>query len=327
MTPPITEPLDERAIVPLERITAAREVIRDRLHYTPVMRSTYVSDRVGGVVHLKLELFQKTGSFKPRGVLNRLANLSDEDRRRGLITLSAGNHAQAVAWAAREYGVQATVVMPTRATQAKVDATRGYGGDVVLTDADLLATAQQLQRDRDLTLVHPFDCPYVIAGQGTLGAEVIEQVPEVDTVVIGVGGGGLIAGAAAAIKAMAPNVRIIGVEPEGAPGMTESLRRGEPIRLDRLNTIADGLAAPFAGRRNYFHVRALVDDMVLVTDEEIVAAIPILVERCKIVPEPAAAAATAALLSGRITPPRGSTTVAVVSGGNIDRSRLAAILQ
>ena len=326
MTPSMTEPLDEQAIVPLDRITAARDVIRGRLHHTPTMRSTYVSDRVGGPVHLKLELFQKTGSFKPRGVLNRLANLTDAERQRGLITLSAGNHAQAVAWAAREYGVRATVVMPTRATQAKVDATRGYGGDVILTDGDLLATAQQLQRERDLTLVHPFDCPFVIAGQGTLGAELVEQVPDVDTVVIAVGGGGLIAGAAAAIKALRPNVRIIGVEPEGAAGMTESLRRGEPIRLDRLDTIADGLAAPFAGRRNYFHVRALVDAMVLVTDAEIAAAIPILMERCKIMPEPAGAAATAALLCGKITPPPGSTTVAVVSGGNIDRARLAAML-
>jgi len=327
MTEPISELLDERSIVPFERIAAARDVIRNRLHYTPVMRSSYVSDRVGGAVMLKLELFQKTGSFKPRGVLNRLANFSDAERRRGLITLSAGNHAQAVAWAAREYGVHATVVMPTRATQAKVDATRGYGGDVVLSDGDLLATALELQRERNLSLVHPFDCPFVIAGQGTLGAEVVEQVPGVDTVIIGVGGGGLISGAAAAIKALRPNARVIGVEPEGAPGMTESLRRGEPIRLERLNTIADGLAAPFAGRRNYFHVRELVDEMVLVTDDEIASAIPVLMERCKIVPEPAGAAAIAALLSGKVTPPRDSTTVAIVSGGNIDRGRLVEILR
>jgi threonine dehydratase len=327
MTSPRTEPLDERTLVSLDRITTARDVIRGRLHYTPTTTSRYLSDRVAGPVHLKLELFQKTGSFKPRGVLNRLANFSDAERQRGLITLSAGNHAQAVAWAARAYGVSATVVMPSRATQAKVDATRGYGGDVVLTDGDLLATALELQRERNLSLVHPFDCPFVIAGQGTLGAEVAEQVPDLDTVVIPVGGGGLIAGASAAIKALRPNARVIGVEPEGAAGMTESLRRGEPIRLERLNTIADGLAAPFAGRRNYFHVRELVDDMVLVTDDEIAAAIPVLMERCKIVPEPAGAAAVAALLCGKIVPPRGSTTVAIVSGGNIDRARLADLLR
>lgn len=322
----MTATSDTQPLVTGTEIVAARAVIRGRLHYTPMARSTYLGDHVGGRVHLKLELFQKTGSFKPRGVLNRLANLDDADRRRGLISLSAGNHAQAVAWAAREYGVQATIVMPSRASQAKVDATRGYGGNVVQTDGDLLATAHELQRERGLTLVHPFDDPFVIAGQGTVGLELLEQVPDVDLVLVGVGGGGLISGVAAAVKAFKPNARVIGVEPEGAPGMTESLRRGEPVRLERLDTIADGLAAPFAGRLNYAHVRALVDEMVLVSDPEIAAAIPVLIERCKVVAEPAAAAATAALLSGKVVPPPGSTTVIIVSGGNIDRARLAAIL-
>ncbi len=320
------ETLADQSLVSHAQMIAARDVIRSRLHYTPSMTSAYLSDRIGAPLHLKLELFQKTGSFKPRGVLNRLANLTEAERQRGLITLSAGNHAQAVAWAAREYGVRATVVMPTRATQAKVDATRGYGGDVILTDGDLLATAHELQRARDLTLIHPFDDPFVIAGQGTLGLELLEQVPDLETVVVGVGGGGLISGVAAAIKALRPNARVIGVEPEGAPGMTESLRRGEAVRLDAVNTVADGLAAPFAGRLNYFHVRELVDEMVLVTDDEIVSAIPILIERCKVVPEPAAAAAVAALLCGKIRVATGSTTVAVVSGGNIDRARLRSLL-
>jgi len=318
--------LAEPSLVPLDRIVAARDVIRGRLHETPTASSAYLSDRIGTPVHLKLELFQKTGSFKPRGVLNRLANMTGAERQRGLITLSAGNHAQAVAWAARQCGVRATVVMPTRATKAKVDATRGYGGDVLLTDADLLATALELQRDRNLTLVHPFDCPFVIAGQGTLGLELLDQVPDVDTVLVGVGGGGLIAGVAAAVKAVKPNARVIGIEPVGAAGMTESLRRGEPARLDHLDTIADGLAAPFAGRLNYLHVRELVDDMVLVTDDDIVAAIPVLMERCKIVPEPAGAAAVAALLSGKFVPKPDETIIAVVSGGNIDQARLKQLL-
>jgi threonine ammonia-lyase medium form len=318
---------DERLIVSHAQMTMARGAIRGRLHYTPMATSAYLSDRIGASLHLKLELFQKTGSFKPRGVLNRLANLLPEERERGLVTLSAGNHAQAVAWAARAYGVHATVVMPTRATQAKVDATRGYGGEVVLCDGDLLAAALELQRDRNLTLVHPFDCPFVIAGQATLGIELVEQLPDVDTVIVPVGGGGLIAGVAAAVKTLVPDARVIGVEPEGAAGMTESLRRGEPVRLDRLDTIADGLAAPFAGRRNYHHVRQLVDDMVLVTDAEIAAAVPVLVERCKVVPEPAGAASVAALLCGKITPAPGSKTVAIVSGGNVDRARLAELLR
>jgi len=317
---------DDQPLVSLDDITAAREVIRGRLHYTPTMTSTYLAHRLGGPVHLKLELFQKTGSFKPRGVLNRLHHLPDEERRRGLVTLSAGNHAQAVAWAAREYDVPATVVMPAKATQAKIDATRGYAGNVVLCEGDLLAAALELQRQRQLTLVHPFDDPFVIAGQGTVGLELVEQVPDVDTVLVGVGGGGLIAGVAAAVKALRPRARVIGVEPEGAPGMTESLRRGEPVRLDHVDTIADGLAAPFAGRLNFAHVRALVDEMVLVSDAEIAAAIPVLMERCKIVPEPAGAAVVAALLSGKFTPPTGSTTVAIVSGGNVDRGRLREIL-
>jgi threonine dehydratase len=322
----MADTLAEPSLVSHAQMSAAREVIRYRLHHTPTMTSAYLSERIGAPLHLKLELFQKTGSFKPRGVLNRLANMSEAERQRGLISLSAGNHAQAVAWAAREYGVMATVVMPTRATQAKVDATRGYGGNVILTDADLLATALELQRSRDLTLVHPFDDPFVIAGQGTLGLEILEQVPDVDTVILGVGGGGLIAGVAAAVKAVKPKARVIGVEPEGAPGMSESLRRGEAVRLDRVNTIADGLAAPFAGRLNYFHVRELVDEMVLVSDAEIIAAIPVLMERCKIVPEPAAAAAVAALLCGKVRPTAGSTTVAVVSGGNIDLGKLKSLL-
>jgi threonine dehydratase len=314
---------DSPALVSIDDMGAAREVIRGRLHVTPTVTSAYLARRVGGPLHLKLELFQKTGSFKPRGVLNRLQHMSDEERRRGLITLSAGNHAQAVAWAAREYRVPATVVMPARATQKKVDATRGYGGNVVLSDGDLLAAALELQRERDLTLVHPFDDPFVIAGQGTVGLELVEQVPDVDTVLVGVGGGGLISGVAAAVKALRPGARVIGVEPEGAPTMTESLRRGEPARLD---VLADGLAAPFAGHLNFAHVRALVDEMVLVSDAEIAEAIPLLMERCKIVPEPAGAAAVAALLSGKVSVPAGSTTVAIISGGNIDRTRLRDLL-
>ena len=321
------QPLVSPDRVSLDRIVAARDVIRDRLHRTPMMTSTFLSDRAGAPIHLKLELFQKTGSFKPRGALNRVANLTDAERQRGLITLSAGNHAQAVAWAAREYGITATVVMPLKATRAKVDATRGYGGDVVQTEADLLATALELQRERNLTLVHPFDCPFVIAGQGTLGLEVLEQVPEFETVLVAVGGGGLISGVAAAVKAVKPHARVIGIEPVGAPGMTESLRRSEPARLERLDTIADGLAAPFVGRLNYLHARDLVDEMVLVTDDDIIAAIPVLMERCKIMPEPAGAATTAALLSGKLSLTPGSPTVAIVSGGNIDRTRLTTLLR
>ena len=197
----------EATLVTLNDIRAAREVIGGRLHRTPMTQSTFLGARAGVRLHLKLELFQKTGSFKPRGVLNRLRHLTPRERERGVITLSAGNHAQALAWAAGLAGLKATVVMPAGAVRSKVEAARGYGAEVVLTEEDLLATCLALQKERDLTLVHPFDDPFIIAGQGTVGLEILEDVPDVDAVIVGVGGGGLLSGIAAAMKAMKPDVR------------------------------------------------------------------------------------------------------------------------
>jgi threonine dehydratase len=314
------------ALVTLSDIAVARDVIAGRLHRTPVTRSAWLSDRVGARVTLKLELFQRTGSFKPRGVLNTLATLAPDERARGVISLSAGNHAQAVAWGASAMGVRSTIVMPATAVRTKVDATRGYGGEVVQTDGDLLATTQQLQRERDLVLVHPFDDPRIIAGAGTVGLEIAEDVPDVDTVVVGCGGGGLISGVAAAVRAVRPGARVIGVEPAGANAMTLSLAKGEPVRLASISTIADGLAAPFAGAHTLAHVRSLVERVVEVSDAEIVAAMRALMERCKIVPEPAGSAATAALLSGRIDVRAGEQVVVIVSGGNVDLDRLKQLL-
>jgi threonine ammonia-lyase medium form len=307
-------------------LLAARERIAGRVHRTPVAGSTYLGERTGTRVFLKLESFQKTGSFKVRGVLNRLLQLTPEARQKGVVTLSAGNHAQALAWAAAAAGIPSTVVMPAAAVRSKVEATRAYGGEVVLTEGDLLDTCLSIQRERDLTLVHPFDDPAVIAGQGTVGLEILEDVPEVDVVIAGIGGGGLISGVAAAIKAGRPGARVIGVEPEGAAGMTRSLERGEPVRLERVDTVADGLAAPFAGRHNLEHVRALVDRVLTVEDREIVDAMRLVLERCKVLAEPAAAASVAALLSGRIDLGEGATVVCVLSGGNIDSERLRGLL-
>jgi threonine dehydratase len=317
---------DSTPLVTLGDISAARDVIAGRLHRTPTTGSTYLSHRFGVRMHLKLELFQKTGSFKPRGVLNKLHHLTPEERQRGVISLSAGNHAQALAWGAREAGITATIVMPAGATKSKIEATRGYGGEVVLTSEDLLQTCLTIQHERGLTLVHPFDDLQVIAGQGTVGLELIEDVPDADVVLVTVGGGGLISGVAAAVKARRPNARVIGIEPEGASGMTQSLARGEPVRLTSVNTVADGLSAPFAGRHNLAHVQAFVDEMIVLSDQEILDAIPVLMERCKIVPEPAASAAIAPLLSGRLTLPAQSRVVAVICGGNIDRERLKSLL-
>src|SRR5258708_4521605 len=271
-------------------------------------------------------MFQKTGSFKVRGVLNKLHHLSEADKQKGVITLSAGNHAEALAWGARKAGIHATVVMPAHAVRSKVEATRGYGAEIVQTEGDLLATCLAIQKERGLTLVHPFDDPLIIAGHGTIGLEILEDLPQVDVVVVGVGGGGLISGIAALLKARKPTVKVFGVEPEGASGMSQSLQRGEPVHLDKVNTIADGLAAPFAGEHTLAHVQAFVDKVVIVSDQEIVNAMGLIMERCKVLAEPAAASTLAAVLSGKLSLPPGATVLCVLSGGNIDRERLKTLL-
>ena len=313
---------DDTMLIGLGDVLAAREVIAGRVHRTPVMRSSYLGQKAHVELFLKLELFQKTGSFKPRGVLNKLHHLTAEDRRKGVITISAGNHGQALAWAATQAGIPSIVVMPATAVRSKVEATRGYGGEVVLTQGDLLEQCLAIQRERGLTLVHPFDDPLVIAGQGTVGLEILEDLPDVQAVIVGIGGGGLISGIATAIKAQKPEVKIIGVEPEGAAAMSASVKRGTPVHLDHVDTLADGLAAPFAGKYTLAHVQNRVDDIVIVSDHEIIEAMWLIFERCKVVAEPAAAATLAALLSGRVGLPQGGTVVCVLSGGNVDRERL-----
>ena len=317
---------DVTKLVTLEEITAAREVIAPHLRRTPVMSSRALSERTNSNAWLKLELFQKTGSFKPRGVLNALSGLTSAERAQGVISISAGNHAQALAWGASLMGIRSTIVMPITAVRSKVEATRAYGGEVLQTAEDLLATCLQLQRERALTLVHPFDDRRIIAGAATTGVEIVEDVPDVDVVIVACGGGGLLSGVAAAVKQLKPSVRVIGVEPTGANGMIQSLAKGEAVRLASFSTVADGLAAPFAGVRNLAHVQAFVDEMVEVSDDEILAALRFLMTRNKIVAEPAGAASTAALLSGRLTIPSGACVVVVVSGGNVDLERLKNLL-
>jgi threonine dehydratase len=313
------------SLVTLQDIRAARTVIGDRLVRTPLVPSAHLSQRTGARVSLKLELFQQTGSFKPRGVLNALAALPPDEQARGVISISAGNHAQALAWAANAIGVPATIVMPVTAVQAKVDATRGYGGEVIQTEGDLLGTMQVLQRERDLAFIHPFDDPVVIAGQGTVGLEIAEDAPDIGLVVVGCGGGGLLAGVSAAVRATCPRARVVGVEPVGAPAMRESLARREPVRLARTDTIADGLAAPFAGAHTLAHAQAFVDEVVLVEDAEILEAMRALMRHARVLPEPAGAAATAALLGGHLMITPGEHVVVVVSGGNADPALLRSL--
>lgn len=305
-------------LVSLAELHAARRVIGDRLVRTPLVPSAFLSSETGARVSLKLELFQHTGSFKPRGVLNAVSALTPDERARGVISISAGNHAQALAWAAAAIGVSATIVMPSTAVKAKIDATRALGGEVIQTDRDLLATMRGIQQERSLTFVHPFDDPVVIAGAGTVGLEIAEDAPDVDLVVVGCGGGGLISGVSAAIRAVRPGARVVGVEPVGSDVMRQSLAKGEPVRLTKNSTIADGLATPFAGVHTLAHVQAFVDEVVLIEDSAILDAMRLLMRRARILPEPAGAAATAALLAGLVKFQPGQHVVVVVSGGNAD---------
>ncbi|MCS5701803.1 MAG: pyridoxal-phosphate dependent enzyme [Acidobacteria bacterium] len=318
-------------IVPptIDDIRAAAVRIAPHLHHTPLLGSHSLSELTGYKLSFKCENLQKTGSFKPRGAVNRIATLDPEAADRGIITISAGNHAQGVAYAAARLGIKAVVVMPETAVASKVEATRSYGAECILHGDvhSAFEKLQEVQQDRGLTLVHPFDDPMLIAGQGTVGLELLEKDgAPFDAVVVGVGGGGLIAGVATALSSLAPETRVFGVEPEGAATMTLALAAGSVVRLDDLNTIADGLAPPFVGELNLAVVEHLVESVVRVTDVEIRYAMALLLERMKLLVEPAGAAALAALMNGKIPVERGTRVAVILSGGNVDVQRLAELL-
>jgi threonine dehydratase len=292
-----------------------------------MLSSHTLSELAGAPVFLKAENLQKTGSFKPRGATNAVRQLTAEARRRGIITISAGNHAQAVAYAAAAEGISCTVVMPAGAVQSKVAATRAFGAEVILhgTPREAFELFDALQREKGLVPVHPFDDPDVIAGQGIVGLEIAEDVPGVSLVAVPIGGGGLISGIATALRGLAVPTRILGVEPAGSTAMRSALDAGRPVALDRLDSIADGLGAPAVSERTLRIVQRLVDDVVLVTDVEIVDAMRLLLERSKLLVEPAGAAGLAAVLGGHADH-RGGPIVIVLSGGNVDLGRLKAWL-
>ena len=324
-------------IVGLDEILGAREVIVSRVHRTPLLSSAtaarFVEDMGGprladGRLYVKAEHLQKTGSFKARGMTNRIASLDAEQRTRGAITMSAGNAGQAYAWAAREAGVPMTVVMAVGANPTKVAACRGYGAEVVLEGEHVGEAFQALERIRDergLTFVHPFEDRAVIAGHGSVGLELLEDLPEVDAVVVGVGGGGLISGVAAALKEQRPGVRVFGVEPVDAAAMSLAFDAGEPVTIQP-KTVADGLAAPFAGALTLAMCRRYLDGLVLLDDPTILAGVRFALERTKQVLEPAGAAALAAVLFGRIPINDGERVAVVASGGNVDVARLGELL-
>jgi threonine dehydratase len=309
-------------------IAAARERVRPHVHETPLMTSARLGNKAGGVrLQLKCESMQRTGSFKARGALNAMMQLSHAEKARGVVTVSAGNHAQALAWAAGLVGAECITVMPEGASETKIAATKGYGGKVELVGGDRRRAFERAQEiaQQGRVLVHPFEDARVAAGQGTVGLELLEQSRELNAVVVPIGGGGLIAGIAVAIKSTNPDIRVIGVEPVGAATMRQSLDAGTPQHITT-ETVADGLAAPMVGEMTLEAARRYVDDVVLVTDEEILSAMRDLIGYAKLVAEPAGAAAVAALLSGKIPLDRGTTVAAVISGGNVDLDRLKMLL-
>jgi threonine dehydratase len=301
-----------------EDVERAAGVIAGRLRRTP----TISSRTLGPDQFLKAELLQRTGSFKPRGALTKLASLTSEEKERGVIAISAGNHAQAVAWAAAEEGLDALVVMYQEASEAKIAATRDYGAVVDLEathPAEAFERLDVLLHETGRTLVHPFDDPFTIAGQGTVGLEILEDLPDVETIVVPIGGGGLIAGIAVAAEGRA---RIVGVEPELSTAMHSALAAGERVDVTP-TSIADGLNAPHAGGNALAIVKELVAEVVLVSEEEIASGFRFLYERAKLACEPAGAAAVAAVLAGKVDRGR---TVSVVSGGNVALETAAGIL-
>jgi threonine dehydratase len=312
-------------------VEAARERLDDDeiVGTTPMERSRALSERTGGTVRLKMEHLQRTGSFKTRGAYNAISRLADDPGVERVVAASAGNHAQGVAIAATRVGLPSTVVMPTDAPQAKVDATRGYGADVELHGAafqDAMAHAQSLADEDGTAFVHAYDDPDIVAGQGTLGLEVYEQVPEVDTVVAPIGGGGLIGGVATALKGLDPDVRVVGVQAETAATVPQSLAKGHPVGNESPETIADGIATGGISELTYDLIERHVDEVVVVSDDEIAEAILVLLERAKQLVEGAGAAPVAALLSEDLDV-AGETVVPLLCGGNIDISMLQTVLE
>ncbi|UZJ24058.1 threonine ammonia-lyase [Rhodococcus antarcticus] len=316
-------------LVSLDQIRAAATLLEPVVRKTPVVASRVLSDRTGVPVHLKCENLQRTGSFKIRGAYTRIHGLTDAERARGVVAASAGNHAQGVALAADLLGARSTVFMPTGAPLPKLAATKAYGAQVHLVGEvleDALAEAVEFAERTGAVFIHPFDHLDVVAGQGTVGLEIVEQLPDVGTVLVCTGGGGLVAGVAAAVKALKPGVRVVAVQAEQAAAWPGSLAAGHPVRLSSMSTMADGIAVGAPGPVTYAHVSQLVDEVVTVSEDALSRALVLCLERAKMVVEPAGAAAVAALLDGVLGDLEGPVC-AVVSGGNVDPLLLVHVVQ
>jgi threonine dehydratase len=317
-------------MVTLADVQAAHERIRPHVHRTPVLTSRTLDERVGARVFFKCEIFQRVGAFKARGAFSRLTLLTPEERSRGVVAFSSGNHAQAVALAARELGARATIVMPKDAPALKVAATRGYGAEVILYDRlggeSREEIARRIVEEQGATLVPPFDDDAVIAGQGTLALELLEEVPDLDLIVTPCGGGGLLAGCAVAARGLRPEIRLWGVEPEAGDDMKRSLAAGHPVTIPLPATIADALQTTRPAERTLALVTALTEGILIASDEEMRRAMALLAARMKLVVEPGGSIAFAALLHGKVPEVAGRRIGIVLSGGNVDPDRFGALI-
>ena len=278
-------------------------------------------------IFFKLELMQKTGSFKSRGAINKVLQLSEKERSRGVVAISAGNHAQATSWACSQFGIKSKIIMPHTASQSKIDATESYGGKVILTKEKMMDTCQKLIDEENLSFVHPFDDLDILMGQGTVALEVINEIKNLDYAFVSIGGGGLIAGMACVLKQINPKIKIIGVEPINSNVMTNSIKSGKPEIFDTINnkTIADTLAAPFAGKITFEYVKEYVDDIINVSEDEMIESLRMMIERLKIVPEPSASACFVPIVFNKLNVPSKSKCLVVVCGGNIDLKRIKSL--
>ncbi len=311
----------------LDKIYHASYVLKSVIRETDMIHAPKICPDTN--VYLKTENLQITGSFKVRGAYYKISQLSDEEKARGVVACSAGNHAQGVALAAQKNGIKATICLPDGAPISKVEATRSYGAEICLVPGvydDAYQKALSLRDEKGFTLIHPFDDEYVIAGQGSIGLEIIDQLPNVDAVVVPVGGGGLISGVAFALKSLNPNIKIYGVQASGAPSMVQSLEQDEIVCLDKVGTIADGIKVKEPGVNTFEYCRQYVDQIVTVTDDEVSSAILALIEQHKLIAEGAGAVAVAAVMFGKL-PVEGKNVVCLVSGGNIDVTILSRVIK
>ena len=310
----------------LSDIITAKKRLAGKIDKTPLLSFDSLNEIIGSDVYFKAEIFQKTGSFKIRGVLNKLNSLTKEQKRRGVVAISVGDHAISLAFAASLLGIPCVVVMPKNVVRSKVEAAKKLGAKIIFKKDNLWAECLKIQEQDGLIPIHPFDDPFIIAGHGTIGLELLHDLPDVSAVFVPIGGGGLISGVAAAVKLKKPKVKIIGVEPVGAPTMFLSLLRGDIIRLRKRHTIADGLSSPFVGKYTMALTKKYVDEIVLVSDREIIKSMKTILKYCKILVEPSAAAAFAAILCRKSKIKSGAKIVCLLTGMNMGTDELLKLL-